>query len=74
MNILFSLKYKNLKNTPDHLTNKNKEKDDLPITMKIAPNNFFTKLNPLVKKLINNPTTLENRLEQQKIFDQEIIS
>ena len=74
MNILISLKYKNLTIPPDHLTNKNKEKDDLPVTMKIAPNNFFTKLNPLVKKLINNPTTLENRLKQQKIFDQEIIS
>ena len=35
-----SLKYKNLKNTPDHLTNENKDKEDLPITIKFAPNNF----------------------------------
>ena len=65
MNILISLKYKNLNHTPDHLTNKNKEKDDFPVTMKIAPNNFLQN-STTVKKLINNPTTLENRLKQQK--------
>ena len=32
--------YKNLKNTPDHLTNKNKVKEDLPNTIKFAPSNF----------------------------------
>ena len=41
---------------------------------KIRPQQFFTKLNPLVKKSINNSTTLEFRLEKQKIFDEEIIS
>ena len=41
---------------------------------KISPQQLFTKLNPLVKKSINNSTTLESRLKQQKIFDKEIIS
>ena len=40
---------------------------------KISPQQFFTKLNPLVKKSINNSTTLESPLKQQKIFDEEII-
>ena len=66
--------YKSPHHTPDHLTNKNKEKRRPPNHHENCPQQFFTKLNPLVKKLINNPTTLENRLEQQKIFDQEIIS
>ena len=41
---------------------------------KISPQQLFTKLNPLVKKSIDNSTTLEYRLKQQKIFDQKIIS
>ena len=42
---------------------------------KISPQQFFTKINPLVKKSINKPTTLQTtNLKQQKIFDKEIIS
>ena len=62
-----------LKNTPDYLTNENKDKEDLPITIKIAPNNF-SQTQPTCQKTINNPTTLENCPKQQKIFDQEVIS
>ena len=67
--------YKNLKNTPDHLRNKNKVvKEDLPNTIKFAPNNFSQNSTHLSKKPINNSTTLENCPKQQKIFNQETIS
>ena len=37
---------------------------------KINPQQFLTQLNPLVKKSINNPTTLEFRPKILKIFDE----
>ena len=43
-----------------HLPNKEKQNnEELPNTLKIHPQQFLTKVNPLVKKSINNPTTLE---------------
>ena len=50
-----------------HLPNKQKQNyEDLPNTIKIHPQLFLTKLSPLVKKSINNPTTLESRLKTLK--------
>ena len=65
--------YKYFKNTPDSLPKKTKLGRP-PEHHKINPQQFFTKLNPLVKKPINNPTTLESRPKQQKKFDERIIS
>ena len=47
--ILISLKYQKLKNTPDHLINKNKDNEDLPITIKFAPT-IFHKTQPTCQK------------------------
>ena len=55
-----------IQRSPQYPTNEKQNYEDLQNTIKIHPQQFLTKLNPLVKKSINIPTTLEFRLKGLK--------